>query len=188
MLAAYSWRRPGIPCLYVRPPVVASMSLWLGPPLSAQHCTMHEANVTAFVSKYNAQVAYDESLTLKEHAAKRQANLLKETKCSARMKEMIRQRVNMSDTFESSGLSLSMMNQPEFWVGAALTTTTHAQWKSLLCTSADSCRDLSLTSGSAVSSRGAWAPLPVILQSFGAQQPLSNEARGFWSWSSIGSG
>jgi hypothetical protein len=41
-----------------------------------------EAGAATFVNKFNAQVFYDESLTLKDHAATRQAPPMQFLKCS----------------------------------------------------------------------------------------------------------
>ena len=49
------------------------------------------------------------------------------------------ERINLSESFEASGLSLQLLNIPEFWVNERFVSTTHQQWAALCTTTAESC-------------------------------------------------
>jgi hypothetical protein len=68
----------------------------------------------------------------------RKANLLDPNRCPPDMKILMKDRVNACDSFEATGLSLTILNLPEFWAEDCFVQTTHEQWVSLCKTSAES--------------------------------------------------
>lgn len=86
-----------------------------------------EAGATNFVKKFNAQVFYDESLILKDHAAVRQSNLLNPSKCPPHYKKKMINQVQESESFEDTGLSLEIMNKIEFWCGQVASDASKAR-------------------------------------------------------------
>ena len=70
-------------------------------------------------------------------ASRAEVNLLSETRCTTRMKEMMKARVNKSESFEKSGLTLQIMNLGEFWSNDVFVSTSHEQWRALFQTSED---------------------------------------------------
>ena len=98
-----------------------------------------EGKATDFVKRYNASVFYDRNLELKDQAATRQCNLLNPEKISNERKALLRRRVNASESFAQSGLTIQIMNLAEFWAGAKMHSSSHMLWEALGTTTEDSC-------------------------------------------------
>lgn len=98
-----------------------------------------EASAAQFVNRYNKMVGYDASLMLQDKAARRQANLLDESKCPRRMKVQLRTACDKADSFDEIGVTVDMMSLPEFWVGCVCVSTSHLQWRANCTTSPESC-------------------------------------------------
>ena len=98
-----------------------------------------EAKAIDFVKRYTASVFYDKNLELKDQAATRQCNLLDPAKISADRTALLRRRVNKSESFNASGMSLQIMIAIEFWAGSRLHSSTHPLWKALGSTTEESC-------------------------------------------------
>jgi hypothetical protein len=71
--------------------------------------------------------------------AAREANLLNRERCSVQMKIMMRDEINRHESWEHTGLSLTLMNVAEFWTNEKFVSTTHMQWSPLCTTSETSC-------------------------------------------------
>ncbi len=98
-----------------------------------------EGKATDFIKKYNASVFFDKSLELKDFAAQRQANLLNPERISKARKQVLRQRINASESFQSSGFSLAIMNLPLFWASSKMHSSSNALWQELGTTTEESC-------------------------------------------------
>ena len=98
-----------------------------------------EQTATAFIDRYNASVRHDQSLQLKEHASRRQANLLDPKRCTPAMKAAMKSAVNDAENFDDTGLSLQILALDEFWVGCVFVNSSHSQWRILGRTSPLSC-------------------------------------------------
>jgi hypothetical protein len=66
------------------------------------------------------------------------ANLLDQIRCPSNMKILMKVQINACDSFEATGLSLQILNLPEFWAEECFIQTTHEQWVILCKTSAES--------------------------------------------------
>ena len=93
----------------------------------------------SFINRYNASVSYDQSLVLKDNAARRQQNLRDPAKCTAAMKFMMRAATEEANSFADTGLSLEIMALPELWAGNVFIGTTHPMWAQYGRTCEDSC-------------------------------------------------
>ncbi len=93
----------------------------------------------SFVKKYNSSVYFDKNVTLRDHAAQRQANLLDRSKISLSRKGMLWERINNCESFGSSGLSLEVMNLPFFWAGSKVHASTNALWATFGTTTEATC-------------------------------------------------
>ena len=96
-----------------------------------------EASATHFVDRYNARVGFDVGLMLKDQAARRQANLLDPQKCTASMKQLMRDMSDKSDSLEETGFTMAL---PEFRVGHIWVQTSQSQWVNMCTTTPDSCQ------------------------------------------------
>lgn len=91
-----------------------------------------------FVNKYNQMVFYDKSLMLENHTATRQCELMRPERINSQRKQLLRKRIDTSESFADSGLTLTMMDMKEFWDSSKLTPSTNPMWISFASTTCHS--------------------------------------------------